>query len=132
MKLLLDTHIFLWFISGDSRLPEMMRDSIRDIENEVYLSVVSLCEVIVKYRLSKLLLPQPPDSYLPAQRQRHHIASLPIDEGSVSRLSSLPQIHRDPFDRMLICQALDHGLTLVTVDSAITNYQVPILERSLT
>jgi PIN domain nuclease of toxin-antitoxin system len=130
MKLLLDTHIFLWFISGDRRLPETMRNSIQNVDNEVYLSVVSLWEVIIKHQLGKLVLPQPPAIYLPAQRQRHQLTSLSIDESSVSRLSSLPQMHRDPFDRMLICQALEHDLTLVTVDRAIVAYQIPILSRS--
>jgi PIN domain nuclease of toxin-antitoxin system len=75
-------------------------------------------------------LPQPPDSYLPTQRQRHQIASLPLDEASVAQLAHLPQIHRDPFDRMLICQALEHGLTIVTVDDAICEYPVPVLNRA--
>jgi len=80
MKLLLDTHIFLWFISGDKRLPKGMRDSIRDLNNEAYLSVVSLWEAMVKYQLGKLPLPQPPNIYLPIQRQKHQIDSLPLDE----------------------------------------------------
>ncbi|RLC90166.1 MAG: type II toxin-antitoxin system VapC family toxin [Chloroflexi bacterium] len=130
MRLLLDTHIFLWFISGDKRLPEDMRDAIRDLDNEVYLSVVSLWEAIVKYQLGRLSLPQPPGIYLPIQRQRHRIASLSLDEASVSQLTNLPPIHRDPFDRMLICQALEHGLTVVTVDVAIRAYPVPILDRA--
>lgn len=127
MRLLLDTHVFLWFISGDARLSEGMRDVIRDLNNDVYLSVVSLWEAIVKYRLGKLPLPQPPYSYLPIQRQKHQIASLSLDEVSVSQLANLPQIHRDPFDRMLICQALEHGLTVVTVDDAISAYPVSVL-----
>jgi len=130
MELLLDTHVFLWFISGDKRLSGAMRDSIRNSNNEVYLSVVSLWEAVIKYQLGRLPLPQPPDSYLPTQRQRHQIASLPLDEASVSQLAHLPQIHRDPFDRMLICQALEHGLTIVTVDDAIYKYPVPVLNRA--
>jgi PIN domain nuclease of toxin-antitoxin system len=130
MELLLDTHVFLWFISGDKRLSGAMRDSIRNSNNEVYLSVVSLWEAVIKYQLGRLPLPQPPDSYLPTQRQRHQIASLPLDEASVSQLAHLPQIHRDPFDRMLICQALEHGLTIVTVDDAIYEYPVPVLNRA--
>jgi PIN domain nuclease of toxin-antitoxin system len=130
MELLLDTHVFLWFISGDKRLSGAMRDSIRNSNNEVYLSVVSLWEAVIKYQLGRLPLPQPPDSYLPTQRQRHQIASLPLDEASVSELAHLPQIHRDPFDRMLICQALEHGLTIVTVDDAIYEYPVPVLNRA--
>jgi PIN domain nuclease of toxin-antitoxin system len=127
MKLLLDTHVFLWFISGDERLPDAMCDSIRDPDNEVYLSVVSLWEAIVKHQLGKLPLPQPPESYLPVQREKHQISSLSLDEGSVSQLVNLPAIHRDPFDRMLVCQAINHGLTIVTVDNAIRSYPAPVL-----
>jgi PIN domain nuclease of toxin-antitoxin system len=76
MRLLLDTHIFLWFISGDTRLPIAWRNSIRDAENAVFLSVVSVWEGIVKHRLGKLPLPHPPEHYLPVQRARHQIASL--------------------------------------------------------
>ncbi|MBU1345250.1 MAG: type II toxin-antitoxin system VapC family toxin [Proteobacteria bacterium] len=130
MKLLLDTHIFLWFISGDKRLPKGMRESICDLNNEVYLSVVSLWEAIVKYQLGKLLLPQPPNTYLPIQRQKHQIVILSLDEASVSQLANLPKIHRDPFDRMLICQAIEHNLTIVTVDKALCAYSVPILNRA--
>lgn len=127
MKILLDTHVFLWFIAGDKRLPARMRESICDIGNEVYLSVVSLWEAVVKYQLGKLALPEPPDRYLPFQRQQHQIASMPLDEASVSRLAYLPSLHRDPFDRMLVCQALAHGLTIATVDDAISAYAVPVL-----
>jgi PIN domain nuclease of toxin-antitoxin system len=127
MRLLLDTHVFLWLISGDPRLSANIRDSIRDLDNEVYLSVVSLWEATVKYQLGRLPLPEPPGDFLPNQRRQHQISSLPLDESSVSQLASLPQIHRDPFDRMLICQALAHGLTIVTVDDAVSAYPVPVL-----
>ena len=127
MRLLLDTHVFLWFISGDKRLPGTIRDNIRDPNNEIYLSVVSLWEVIVKHQLGRLPMPESPEVYLPMQRERHEIASLPLDEASVSQLSGLPPIHRDPFDRMLICQALRHGLSIVTVDDWIGKYPAPVL-----
>jgi len=126
MKLLLDTHIFLWFISGDTRLPEVMCDSIRNPENDVYLSVVSLWETIVKYQLGKLPLPQPPEKYLPLQRERHQIFSLSLDEASVTHLAKLPSVHRDPFDRMLICQAIEHGMMIVTVDDVFGSYPVSV------
>jgi PIN domain nuclease of toxin-antitoxin system len=130
MKLLLDTHIFLWFISGDERLPDIMRDSIRDLDNEIYLSVVSLWEAIIKHQIGKLPLPQPPESYLPIQREKHQISSLYLDEASVSQLAYLSPIHRDPFDRMLICQAMQHGLTIATVDDMICSYPIPVLTRT--
>lgn len=124
MRLLLDTHIFLWFISGDKRISDDMQESIRRPDNEVYLSVVSIWEALIKYQLGKLPLPQSPERYIPLQRQRHLIGSLPLDEASVSQLANLPPIHRDPFDRMLICQALEHDMVIVTVDDTIRTYQV--------
>ncbi len=127
MKLLLDTHIFLWYISGDYHLPKSLKDNIQDSGNAVYLSVVSLWESIVKYRLGKLPLPLSPEKYLPIQRERHDVLSLSLDEASIVHLSALPSFHRDPFDRMLICQAIEHEMTIVTMDAAITQYPVKIL-----
>jgi PIN domain nuclease of toxin-antitoxin system len=127
MKILLDTHIFLWFISGDIQLSTYVRDSIRDPSNEVYLSAVSVWEVIVKYQLGKLPLPEPPETYLPKQRNLHQIISLELDEVSVAQLAQLPPLHRDPFDRMLICQALQKGLTIATVDATVRAYPVSVL-----
>lgn len=127
MKILLDTHIFLWFISGDSRLSTDVRDIIRDLDNEIYLSVVSVWESIVKYQLGKLPLPEPPETYLPKQRELHQIVSLTLDESSIAQLAKLPPLHRDPFDRMLICQALQYGLTIATVDAAVRAYSVSFI-----
>ncbi|HLK59074.1 MAG TPA: type II toxin-antitoxin system VapC family toxin [Chthonomonadaceae bacterium] len=126
MRLLLDTHIFLWYISGDEQLPLSLRDLIRAPENDVFLSVVSVWEASVKYRLGKLPLPEPPETYLPRQRERHLIESLSIEEACVVHLATLPPLHRDPFDRMLICQALEHDLTLLTVDEMVRAYPVKI------
>ncbi|MBE9209157.1 type II toxin-antitoxin system VapC family toxin [Nostoc sp. LEGE 06077] len=127
MKILLDTHIFLWFISGDKQLPTDVRDAICNLDNQIYLSVVSIWECIVKYQLGKLPLPESPEIYIPTQRDRHQIANLDLDEGSVTQLASLPLLHKDPFDRMLICQSLQHGLTIATVDSAIRAYNISII-----
>lgn len=127
MKLLLDTHIFLWYISGDKKLSTDAKDSIRNPANEVYLSVASLWEAITKHQLGKLSLPQPPETYLPEQREKHLILSLGLDETSVRQLARLPQLHRDPFDRILICQAIEHNLTIVTVDDSIRAYSVAVL-----
>lgn len=122
MKLLLATHVFLWFISRDPRLSNTLRENIQDPDNEVYFSVVSVWEAIIKHQLGKLPVPEPPEVYLPKQRERHRIASLALDEESVAQLPKLPSLHRDPFDWMLICQAKQHGLTIATEDAAIRAY----------
>ncbi len=96
-------------------------------DNAVYLSVVSVWESIIKYQLGKLPLPEPPETYLPKQRDLHQISSLVVDESSVAQLAKLPTLHRDPFDRMLICQALQNGLVIATVDAAIRAYSVSII-----
>ncbi len=127
MRLLLDTHVFLWYISADPQLPAVFRDSIRDSGNEAHLSVASVWEAVVKYALGKLPLPAAPAEYLPQQRMAHRIAGLPVEEDALKHLAKLPLLHRDPFDRILISQALQHGLTLVTVDDAIRAYPVPTL-----
>jgi len=130
MKLLLDTHVFLWYITADSKLPATFRAASQDPTNEVYLSVASVWETVIKYNLGKLPLPAPPADYLPQQRAAHGIASLAIDEGAMSHLAGLPPLHRDPFDRLLVAQALQHGLTVATVDTDIAAYPVPLLPIS--
>ena len=127
MNILLDTHIFLWYITKDKRLSPGILNTIRHIDNRVYLSVVSLWEITVKYQLGRLPLPESPDVFIPEQRKRHHISHLDLDETSVGQLVNLPEIHRDPFDRMLICQAIQHNLTLVTVDKDVQKYPLQTL-----
>lgn len=105
----------------------MIRDAICNLDDTVYLSVASIWESIIKYQLGRLPLPESPEIYLPKQRDRHQIANLDLDEGSVTQLASLPSLHKDPFDRMLICQALHHGLTIATVDAEIVKYSVDLI-----
>src|SRR6266550_1878772 len=114
MKILLDTHIFLWYISADSQLSVACRDAIRDPANEIFLSAASVWEAVIKFALGKLPLPEAPAEYLPRQREAHRIATLPVEEAALAHLAGLPPLHRDPFDRILIAQALQHGLELVT------------------
>jgi PIN domain nuclease of toxin-antitoxin system len=124
MQLLLDTAVFLWLIAGDDRLSEPTRSAIRDPENRVWLSAVSLWEISVKQKTGRLVLPDPAWSYVVDARKRHAIESLALDESAVAHLSKLPDVHRDPFDRMLICQSIEHDLLLVTNDPAIQAYPV--------
>jgi PIN domain nuclease of toxin-antitoxin system len=127
MRILLDTCEFLWFVAGDAKLSSKVASAVRDPHNEVFLSVVSFWEISLKHSLGKLPLPQPPAQFVPLQRERHFIAPLALDEAAVTELSTLPSLHRDPFDRMLICQAKAHGLTLAASDALIRQYPVALL-----
>ena len=124
MKLLLDTCNFLLLITDDRALSKKARELFTDPVNEAYLSSISVWEIMVKFGLDKLPLPQAPEQFLPEQRERHRIAALPLEEQTIFYLPRLPAHHRDPFDRMLICQAIHHELTLLTPDPLITQYAV--------
>jgi|ERR1051326_7692485 PIN domain nuclease of toxin-antitoxin system len=126
MRLLLDTHIFLWYITGDQRLSTHSRESIENAEI-VFVSVVSIWEAIIKYALGKLPLPEPPFPWLTIQRELHGFVSLPVEERSFADLGMLPRHHDDPFDRMLVSQALAGDLLLVTVDPVLTKYAARLL-----
>jgi PIN domain nuclease of toxin-antitoxin system len=122
MKLLLDTHIFLWLIDDDERLSDFFRSQLTNPNNENFLSVASLWECVIKYQLGKLSFPHSPAIYLPEQRRKHLIKSLVIDENSIAQLINLPPLHRDPFDRLLISQALQNDLIMVTEDQVVLAY----------
>jgi PIN domain nuclease of toxin-antitoxin system len=124
MRLLLDTHTFLWMITDDPSLSLTTRDLIASAENDVWLSAASSWEISIKYGLGKLPLPEEPDRYLPRMRQRSGVELLPIGEAEVCQIHRLPAIHRDPFDRLLVAQANCHGLVIVTDDPTITRYPV--------
>jgi len=122
MKLLLDTCTFLWIVTGAPDLSPRAHDLFQAPDNEVYLSAASAWEIAVKHGLGRLQLPDPPDRFVREMREAHGIASLPIDEESALHLSRLPALHRDPFDRMIVSQAIVHGLTILTPDPLITQY----------
>lgn len=124
MKLLLDTCTFLWVITDDQALSGRAKDLFTDPANEAYLSAVSVWEMAVKFRLGKLPLPETPERFIPEQRERHAIVPLALEEQAALYLHRLPALHRDPFDRILICQAIQHELTLLTPDPLITQYAV--------
>jgi PIN domain nuclease of toxin-antitoxin system len=127
MKLLVDTSTFLWFLTADKRLSESAAAAIRSPGNDVWLSAVSYWEILVKHKLGRLPLPEPPESYIPTQRKRHGIASLALREKAMTHLPKLPGNHKDPFDRMLVCQSLEHRLVLVTSDPFVRAYPVKTL-----
>ena len=127
MKLLLDTCTFLWLVTGAGELSSSARDLIVEPDHDVVLSAVSTWEISVKHGLGRLPLPDDPERYIPKLRRDHAIDPLPLDEESTLYLRRLPQLHRDPFDRMLVCQAIVQGLVLLTPDRAITQYPVRTL-----
>jgi PIN domain nuclease of toxin-antitoxin system len=88
------------------------------------LIAVSVWEAVIKHSLGKLSRPRTPAEYLPQQRAAHGIAALPVDEAAMGHLACLAAFHRDPFDRLLIAQAMQHELTLITVDAEIAAYRV--------
>ena len=119
---MLDTCTFLW-IGGDApELSDKARELFQNPENEVYLSCVSAWEIAVKNALGRLPLPERPDTYVPKLRQLHAIEPLPLDEEATLHLTTLPSLHKDPFDRMLVCQAIVSGLVLLTPDELVTQY----------
>jgi len=122
MKLLLDTCAFLWIAGGSPLLSKRARELFRAPETEVYLSAASAWEIAVKHGLGRLPLPVAPERFVREMREAHGIAPLPIDEESALHVSRLPALHRDPFDRMLVSQAIVHGLTILTPDPLITEY----------
>ena len=127
MRILLDPCDFLWFISGDAALPARTRQEVQNSSNEVFLSAVSFWEIVIKHALGKLPLPESPEVYVPAQRELHGIRPLALEESSVKRLVGLPARHRDPFDRMLVCQAQDYGMHLASSDPLVRQYPVTLL-----
>jgi PIN domain nuclease of toxin-antitoxin system len=127
VRILLDTHIFFWHLTDDPQLPSRLESAILNPDNEVYLSVVAVWEAVVKHYNGKLPLPDRPETFLPAKRDEAGILSLPLDEGAMRYLAGLPLLHRDPFDRVMVAQALQHGLTIATIDPLVKAYDVPTL-----
>ena len=120
--LLLDTHTFLWFVNDPSKLPERVNAAIETADN-VYVSIASFWEMTIKNSLGKLDLPMP-ISQMMTDCEQLEFSILPIKSGHLDKLSKLPFHHRDPFDRLLICQAQEENLKLVTADEIIAEYDV--------
>jgi PIN domain nuclease of toxin-antitoxin system len=107
---------------GARELSRRARDLFTDPSNDVLLSAVSIWEASVKYSLGRLPLPEPPERFLSRERERHLITPLSLDEAVVLHLHRLPLLHKDPFDRMLVCQGIERGLVILTPDRLISQY----------
>ncbi len=124
MKLLLDTHAFLWFVMGSAKLSGNARALIEDPSNESLLSVASLWEMAIKVSLGKLTLSAPFADLIPEQLNLNGIGLLNIRIDHVSLLATLPFHHRDPFDRLLIAQAITEKMPVVSIDAAFDAYGI--------
>lgn len=124
MKLLLDTHTLLWFTWGHANLSANARTLMMEATNDLFLSAASLWEIAVKVSLNKLLLAQPYQAFLERAIADNSLIILPITVAHGAELTTLPLHHRDPFDRLLIAQALVEGMPLLSNDAAFDAYLV--------
>jgi PIN domain nuclease of toxin-antitoxin system len=127
MRLLLDTQSFIFYVDRPDSLSSAARAALEDSSNGLFLSLVSPWEMQVKSTLGKLQLSRPAVELVQAEVDRAAIKLLPITLQHIDALSRLPNHHRDPFDRLLVAQAIHEGLTLVTSDAAIAQYAAPVL-----
>lgn len=127
MNILIDTQCFLWAFLEPERLGEEAKQALADWNNTLFLSAVSAWEISIKYGIGKLKLPEPPDVYVPQRLLDKGITRLSIKFAHVLQVHSLPLIHKDPFDRLLIAQAQAESLTLLTADPILLHYGVDCL-----
>jgi PIN domain nuclease of toxin-antitoxin system len=128
VRVLLDAHVVLWWASSaGSRLSQRARDTISDADTVALVGSGVLYEIAIKALIGRLELPGAPDVYLPRLLRRHSFGVLPVDEVHALRAASLPPIHRDPWDRLLIGQAQVENIPIVTADPQIGQYDVEVI-----
>ena len=128
MKLLLDTHIFIWWADQPERLSQAALFALEDEANELLLSVASVWEMQIKIQLGKLKLSLPLKELIKNQQDTNALSVSPVTLTQVLALDSLPFHHKDPFDRLLIAQSIEEDLTLVSADSQFSAYSVKLLQ----
>jgi PIN domain nuclease of toxin-antitoxin system len=127
MRVLLDTHSFLWFITSDPKLSPAARQAIVTGGNQVLLSVASVWEIAIKVGIGRLPIPTPLDEFIPEQLRINRIELLAIQPEHTFEVARLPHHHRDPFDRLLIAQAIIEQLPIVGADAAFASYPVQMI-----
>ena len=126
MNLLLDTHVFLWLQTEPERLGEHLH-LVEDRRNDLLVSAASSWEIAIKYQLGKLPLPEAPERYVPHRVRAIGAHAIAVEHSHALAVADLPALHRDPFDRLLVAQAMLLGLTLVTADPAVADYPAPTI-----
>lgn len=127
MPYLLDTHTFLWWTTGDLRLSPRVRAIVQQPGNEIFLSTVSIWEISIKAQLRRLEFDYDPTVVIPQPIAAYGLAVLPIEVRQALQVYRLPLLHRDPFDRLLVAQAMIEDLPLLTADPSIAQYQVSVI-----
>jgi PIN domain nuclease of toxin-antitoxin system len=127
LKILLDTHVWLWLQTEPDRLSDDALGHLHDATHDLYLSAASGWEIAIKHALGKLPLPEPPARYVPSRLETSGVSSLPVEMRHALHVSGLPSHHQDPFDRLLVAQAQLEGMHLMTVDSQLEPYEIDIL-----
>jgi PIN domain nuclease of toxin-antitoxin system len=128
VKALLDTHVFLWMQSDPDRLSARTRAIVADADNTLLLSAASSWEIAIKCALGRLTLPDEPARYVPDRMRRSAVDGLAVAHAHALAVATLPPLHRDPFDRLLVAQARLEGLPIITADPAIRRYEVDIID----
>ncbi len=127
MKVLLDTHAFLWWITDDPKLSLKANEVIREGNNELYLSAASGWEIAIKAQLKRIHLPDRPETFISEQMRINGIQNLPIQMSHALHVYNLPDFHRDPFDRLLVAQSQLEGLPILTADPSFSLYEIEVI-----
>lgn len=126
MRVLLDTHVWLWMLTEPARLGPAL-DLVSDTRNELLLSAASTWEIVIKHGLGRLDLPEPPAAYVPDRIRSTQVTPVPIEHSHTLEVAQLPLLHRDPFDRLLVAQARVLGVAVVTGDERLAGYDVEVI-----
>lgn len=126
MRLLLDTHVFLWLQTEPERIGDHLT-LVEDRTTTLLLSAASSWEIAIKYGIGRLPLPEPPERYVPTRMRAIGAEALPIEHAHALAVAALPALHRDPFDRLLIAQAGAAGATILTADPGVAQYPAETL-----
>jgi PIN domain nuclease of toxin-antitoxin system len=127
MRALLDTSAFLWFIGGSDKLSVHAQNVIMDLDNRIVLIMVSLWEIAIKVSLGKLALVKPYEQIIPQQIEENDIELLPIAHNHLTKIIDLPFHHRDPFDRLIIAQAMTEGIPIISPDAVFSQYPIKLI-----
>lgn len=127
MRILLDTQVWLWIVAEPERLSAPSRALVVSTANELLLSAASAWEIAIKYGLGTLQLPEAPALFVPRLMSRTAVTPLPVHHAHALRVATLPVHHRDPFDRLLVAQAQNEELPLMTADGAFSRYDLDII-----